>query len=159
MFTPSPVLPGSACLWFAGNALFFGLLVSCWANIVSKTLKASICQHCMCVCVCVCMWERERERRWPSNWILEWWKGSMENYQHGCALLSNVWLFATPWTVALQAHLSMGFPRQEYWGGLPFTPPGDLPNSWIESTSLVSPALAGEFSTTVLPGKPSVRFG
>ena len=58
-----------------------------------------------------------------------------------CAL-SCVWPFATPWTVAHQVPLSMGFPRQEYWGMLPFPPPGDLPNPEIE---LVSPALAGGF--------------
>ena len=45
-------------------------------------------------------------------------------------------LFATPWTVAHQAPLSMGFSRQEYWGGLPCLPPGDLPNPGIEPTSL-----------------------
>ena len=42
--------------------------------------------------------------------------------------LSRVWLFATPWTEAYQAPPSMGFPRQEYWSGLPFPSPGDLPN-------------------------------
>ena len=46
---------------------------------------------------------------------------------------------ATPWTVAHQAPQSMGFPRQEYWSGLPFPPPGDLPNAGIEP---VSPAVA-----------------
>ena len=50
---------------------------------------------------------------------------------------------ATLWTVACQAPLSMGFPRQGYWGGLPFPTPGDLPDLGIEPTSLVSPALAG----------------
>ena len=58
-----------------------------------------------------------------------------------CARLSRfscVWLFATPWTVALQAYLSMGFSRQEYWSGLPFSPLGDLPNSGIKPTSLMS---------------------
>ena len=50
----------------------------------------------------------------------------------------------TPWTVALQA-LSMGFPRQEYWSGLPFPSPGNLPNPGIKLTSPVSPALAGRF--------------
>ena len=45
---------------------------------------------------------------------------------------------------------STGFPRQEYWSGLPFPPPGDLPNSGIE---LASPALAGRFFTTEPPGK------
>ena len=56
--------------------------------------------------------------------------------------------FATPWTAAHQARLSMGFSRQEYWSGLPCPPPGDLPNPGIEPTSPVSPALAGGFFTT-----------
>ena len=49
---------------------------------------------------------------------------------------SHVWLFATPWKVALQAPLSMGFSRQEYWSGLPFSPPGDLLDSRVEFASL-----------------------
>ena len=49
--------------------------------------------------------------------------------------LSRVWLFVTPWTVAHQAPLSMGFSRQEYWSGLPFPSPGDLPNPGIEPGS------------------------
>ena len=61
---------------------------------------------------------------------------------------NRVQLFVTPWTVASQDPLSMGFPRQEYWRGLPFPPPGDLPDPGIESASLVSPALAGRFFTT-----------
>ena len=56
----------------------------------------------------------------------------------------------TPWTIAYQAALSMGFPRQEYWSGLPFPSPGDLPNT---GTELPSPALAGGFFTTEPPGK------
>ena len=56
--------------------------------------------------------------------------------------------FATPWTVAFQAPLSMGFFRQQYWSGLPFPSPGDLPNPGIKPTSLTYPALAAEFSTT-----------
>jgi len=58
--------------------------------------------------------------------------------------------FVTPWTVALPAPLSMGFPRQEYWSGLPFPSPGDLPEPGIEAVSL---ALAGGFFTTEPPGK------
>ena len=50
-------------------------------------------------------------------------------------------LFATPWTVVLQAPLSMGLSRQEYWSGLSFPTPGDLSDPGIEPTSLVSPAL------------------
>ena len=53
--------------------------------------------------------------------------------------------FVTPWTVACQAPLSMGFPRQEYWSGLSFPSPGDLHDPGIKSTS---PALAGRFFTT-----------
>ena len=58
---------------------------------------------------------------------------------HVC-LLSCVWRFATPWTVAHQVPLSMGLSRQEYWSGLLFPPPGDLPDPGIEPTSPVSPA-------------------
>ena len=50
-------------------------------------------------------------------------------------MLSCVWLFETLFTVALQAPLSLGFCRQEYWSGLPFPPPGDLPDPGVESTS------------------------
>ena len=57
--------------------------------------------------------------------------------------LSRVWLFKTPWTVAHQAPLSMGFSRQEYWSGLPFPPPGDLLDPEIEPRSPVSHALVG----------------
>ena len=71
-----------------------------------------------------------------------------------CALLSHfsrARLFATPWTAAHQAPLSMGFSRQEYWSGLPCPPPGDLPDPGIE---LTSPAWAGGFFITEPPGKP-----
>ena len=61
---------------------------------------------------------------------------------------------ATPWTVACQAPLSMGFPRQEYWSGLPFPSPGDLPDPGIKPTSPESPALADRFFTTEPAGKP-----
>ena len=58
----------------------------------------------------------------------------------------------TLWIVAGQVPLSMGFSRQEYWGGLPWPPPGDLPELGIEPGS---PALAGGFFTTESPGKPT----
>ena len=63
--------------------------------------------------------------------------------------------FATPWTAARQTPLSMGFPRQEYWSGWPFPPPGDLPDPGNE---LISPALAGGFFYHEPPGKPFPRF-
>ena len=65
--------------------------------------------------------------------------------------LSRIRLFATPWTVAYQASLSMGFSRQEYWSGLPFPSPGDLPNPGIEPGS---PALEADALTSEPPGKP-----
>ena len=66
-------------------------------------------------------------------------------------MISHVWLFVTPWTVA-QAPLSMEFSRQQYWSGLSFSSPGDLPDPEIKSTC---PALAGGFFTTEPPGKPT----
>ena len=63
-------------------------------------------------------------------------------------LLSRVRLFATPWTVAYQASLSMGFSRQEYWSGLPFPSPGDLPDPGIKPRS---PALQA-----ALPSEPKL---
>ena len=56
--------------------------------------------------------------------------------------------FVTPWTVAPQAPLSMGFSRQEYWSGLPCPPPGDLPDPGIKPTSLISSVLASRLFTT-----------
>ena len=72
----------------------------------------------VCVCVCVCV-----------------------------CMSSCVQPFVIPLTVAHHAPLCMNFSRQEYWSGLPFPTPGDLPNPGIEPASLVSPALAGEFFT------------
>ena len=66
-------------------------------------------------------------------------------------VLSCVQLFVTSWTVACKSPLAMGFPRQEYWSGLPFPSPGDLPKPGIESAS---PVLAGGFFTAEPPGKP-----
>ena len=62
--------------------------------------------------------------------------------------------FATPWTVAHQAPLSMGFPRQEYWTGLSFPSTGDLTDPGTEPAP---PALAGRFFTTEPPGKSKCR--
>ena len=72
------------------------------------------------------------------------------SFQELCVLshFSHVRLFAMPGTIACQAPLSMGFSRQEYWSGLPCPPPGDLPYLGIEPTSVMSPALEGEFFNT-----------
>ena len=70
-----------------------------------------------------------------------------------CAqLLSCIQLFATPWIVACQAPLSMGFSGQEYWNRLPFPSPGDLPDPGIKPKF---PTLAGGLFTTEQPEKPS----
>ena len=65
-----------------------------------------------------------------------------------CSVISLVWLSAAPRTVAHQAPRSMGFSKQEYWSGLPFSSPADLPNLGIETVSPVVSALAGRFFTT-----------
>ena len=71
----------------------------------------------------------------------------------GGGLVTKSYLtLATPWTAACQVPLLMGFPKQEYWRGLPFPSPEDLSNPGIES---VQPALADGFFTTEPPRKPS----
>ena len=68
--------------------------------------------------------------------------------------LSHVQLFATPWTVAHQAPQSMGFSRQEYWSGLPFPSPEDLPDPGIKPRY---PALQADTLTSEPPGKPMMK--
>ena len=72
--------------------------------------------------------------------------------QWQCSLLSRVWLFAIPWTVAHQAPLSMGFSRQEYWSGLPFPSPEYLSNPGIEPGSS---ALKADSLPFELQGRPT----
>ena len=81
---------------------------------------------CVCVCVCVCM----------------------------LSLSSHSSLFVTLWTLAHQSPPSMGFPRQEYWSGLSFPSPGNLPNAGIEPVSVS--CIAGRFFIAELPGKPHI---
>ena len=69
--------------------------------------------------------------------------------------LSRVQLFGTPWTVAHQVPPSMGFPREEYWSGLPFPFPGDFPDPGIEPRS---PALQADALVSEPPGKPNIRL-
>ena len=66
-------------------------------------------------------------------------------------MLSHIQLFTNPWTIAHQVPLSVEFSKQEYWSGLLFPTPGDLPNPGIKSMSLASPSLAGGFFTTEPP--------
>ena len=106
----------------------------------------------------------------PDYWLkFEWWgklnvgwlrEFNEETRKSQClffrcyvCVLSHVWLFVTPWTVAHQAPPSilLRISQQEHWSGLPFPPPGNLPDSGIEPRS---PALPGGFFTTKPPGKP-----
>ena len=83
--------------------------------------------------------------RWRiKNWLLE--------YKVKVKLLSRVRLFAAPWTVTYQAFPSMGFSRQQYWSGLPFPSPGDLPDPGIEPGF---PALEADALTSEPQGKPA----
>ena len=107
---------------------------------------------------------------WVRRWNLSYRSGCMTSFQNGSeqsiALknvvlepderkkvksLSHVQLFATPWTVAYQGPLSMGFSRQQYWSGLPFPSPGDLPDPGIEARF---PALRADALPPEPPGKP-----
>ena len=79
------------------------------------------------------------------------------SYIYMCVLVCSVVSdSATPWTVAHQAPPSAEFFRQEFWSGLPFPPPGDLPGPGIKPVTLSSPALASRFFTTTPPGKPCI---
>ena len=80
--------------------------------------------------------------------------------RHMCEVsrFSHVRLYATPWTVACLALLSMGFSTQEYWSGQPCPPPGDLLNPGLKSMSLASPASAVGFFTTAPPGQPNQYY-
>ena len=79
------------------------------------------------------------------------------NPVHRAKSLQSCPLYAAPWTVAHRAPLSMGFSRQEYWGGLPCPPPGDLPDAGFEPTPLTSPVFTGRFFTTSTPWQTRVQ--
>ena len=74
-------------------------------------------------------------------------------YVLGGLVAKSYLTLVTPWTVARQAPLSMGFSRQEYWSGLPRPPPGHLPSPGIQPASLTSPVRTGGFLPLKPPGK------
>ena len=101
---------------------------ACMCMCVRACVRACACMcACMCVCVCAC-----------------------------AELFSHVRLSATPWSITRQAPLSVEFSKQEYWSGLPFPIPGDLPDPGIEPTSPASPILASRFFTIEPPEKPQL---
>ena len=85
-------------------------------------------------------------------------KFSSSSYVHALSHFIPIQHFTTLWTLAHQAPLSMEFARQACWSGLPFPPPGDLPNLGTKPTSLESSSLAGGFFTTEPPGKHSASY-
>ena len=86
--------------------------------------------------------------------------GVLKTWDSYCMLsyFRRVWLFATRWTVAHQAPLSMWFSRQEYWSAFLWPPPGYLPDQWTESPYLASPTLAGGFFTTSTTCKKTLEI-
>ena len=74
---------------------------------------------------------------------------SISTYLIDVQWLSPIPLFGTPWTVASQAPLSMGFPRQEYWSGFPFPSPGYLPDSGIKPRKLITKCLSNDKNNTI----------
>ena len=89
-----------------------------------------------------------------SSWYIHPSQITIYAHLYIVCMLSHVQLFVTLWTMAHQAPLFMGFSRQEYWSGLPFPSPGDLPNPGIELVCPVSPAFISRFFTTEPLGKP-----
>ena len=87
--------------------------------------------------------EQEQDRR-----------GHGQRFTAVLTVLRCVQLFVAPWTVACQASLSMGFPREEYWSGLPYPPPGDLPDPGIEPESLAFPKLQADSLPLSHLGRP-----
>ena len=100
---------------------------------------------------------QENNFRYTSHWYQPDRYKSM--YLHACMLrsFSRVWLCATPWTVARQAPLSMGFSRQENWSRLQCPPPGDLPDPRIKPESPASPALQADSLPLSHRGSPYIN--
>ena len=83
---------------------------------------------------------------------------SHRNKREDAQSLSHVQLFVMVWTIVCQAPLSVELSRQEYWNGLSFPPPSDLPDPGIKPASFTSSALAGRFFSTEPPGKPKTEL-
>ena len=96
-------------------------------------------------------WHTKCYPRWEASFLQLHTRWTLMSSPLSSGSVAQSCLFATLWTETLQAPLSMGFLRQEYWSGLPFPPPEDLPDPGIRPRSLVSPALASRFFTTVSP--------
>ena len=98
----------------------------------------------------------QNKRRWHFKSMIFWF--AVSSCVHACQVTSVVSNSAILWTVAHQAPLFMGFSRQEYWSGLPCYPPGDISDPGVESSSLMSSALAGGFFTASATWDPLNSF-
>ena len=106
----------------------------CWSGIFYLPFTNFICWIFPCWDTWTCISEKKNTLLPSKNILLH---TTIPSYyqKHKVKLLSRVWLFATPWTVPYQAPPSMGFSRQEYWSGLPFPSPGDVPDPGIKPRS------------------------
>ena len=148
---PSAAVVPSLCSYLSVSAFTWFLLICCWLlTLYSSALLMTRAYMWSVPYIFLFAGERRMiimKRKSISN---KEGRHPFHVYEHA-QLLSHVWLSATLWSVACQSPLSAGLPRQDYWSGLPFPSPGDLPDPGIEPTS---PALAGGFFTTEPPGKP-----
>ena len=127
-----PVSPALAGRFFP--TMPAGKLVFCISCLSQTSQARDLRNSWVSIQVCTCVWMHVSTACVPSHF-------------------SCVRLFATPWTVAYQAPLAMGFSRQECWSGSPFPFPGDLPDPGTETLSHASPALVGRFLPLAPPGK------
>ena len=109
----------------------------------TKFTAVFICILCTCIKKCICLY------------------AYVYRVYIACAVLScfsNIWFFATPWTITHQAPLSIGLSKQEYWSGLPCPPPGDLPDPGTEVTSPRSLASQVDSLPLAPPVEPSIYY-
>ena len=124
------------CIWVC-VCMHYGYVYVC------MSLYMRMCMYaCICIWICICM----HVSVYGYMYVCMYLYMGMCMYACACSVLFDP--LQLPWTVTCQAPLSMEFLRQEYWSGLPFSSPKDLPDLGIEHKSLASPALAGGFFTT-----------
>ena len=148
------VLGWFKCFTFTVNFTSNLMLMLVWQEVPVHSLEVGDCSKGLDWCVL----HSDLLRNWPYHLSYaissrKW--GQISNTPNICwffrvcvCVLSRVWLFATLYTINHQVPLFMGFSRQEYWNGLSFPPPGDLPDLWIEPMSLMPLAFASRFFTT-----------
>ena len=128
-------LPSSFIKWFAVQSPAYPCVCVCVCICVCVFVYVCVCVS-LCVCVCACVF------------VCVCVCAPTARVRAVLSHFSRTRFFVTPWAVALQAPLSMGFSRQEDWSGLPGPPPGDLPHPGMASASLMSLALEGGLFTT-----------